>query len=113
MLIECKLWRNHEARRQVVAQILEYAALLQQLTYPDLSARLVRRLGFAGPNPLWAAACRHLPGLPEVPFVEAMSRCLSTGDFDLIIAGDGIRADLHAIAEYIHGRNRTIARSGR
>ena len=28
MLIECKLWRNPEARREVVGQILDYAKVL-------------------------------------------------------------------------------------
>src|SRR4051812_45651001 len=40
VLIECKLWRNPQARREVIAQILEYAALLRRWTYADLTARL-------------------------------------------------------------------------
>jgi hypothetical protein len=28
VLVECKLWRNPQARREVIAQITEYAALL-------------------------------------------------------------------------------------
>ena len=29
VLVECKLWRNPQARREVIGQILEYASLLQ------------------------------------------------------------------------------------
>jgi hypothetical protein len=32
--------------------------------------------------------------------VNAVSGCLARGDFDLIVAGDGIRTDMHAIAGF-------------
>lgn len=35
-LVETKLWRNPEAVREVVAQILEYAARMIQWSYSDL-----------------------------------------------------------------------------
>lgn len=38
--MECKLWRNPQARREVLAQILEYASLLRGWSYGDLTARL-------------------------------------------------------------------------
>src|SRR5262245_27309439 len=50
VLIECKLWRNPEARRKVVGQILEYAGLLQRWTYGDLQAQVTSRLGMATDN---------------------------------------------------------------
>ena len=36
VLVECKLWRNPQARREVVGQLLEYAALLKGWSYGDL-----------------------------------------------------------------------------
>ncbi len=108
VLIECKLWRNPEARRKVVGQILEYAGLLQRWSYGDLVTQVARRLGDSGDNPLFGVVRRHCPEADEARFVETVSTCLATGDFDLVIAGDGIRTDLQAIAAFI--RNRTIAR---
>ena len=35
-LVETKLWRNPEARRTVVAQIIDYASHLSTWTYDDL-----------------------------------------------------------------------------
>ena len=35
-LVECKLWRNSEARRKVVAQILDYARTVKSWSYADL-----------------------------------------------------------------------------
>ncbi|TIL65161.1 hypothetical protein [Mesorhizobium sp.] len=40
VLVECKLWRNPQARREVIAQILEYAALARGLSYSDLTAKV-------------------------------------------------------------------------
>src|SRR6187402_2103650 len=39
-LVECKLWRNPESRRKVVAQILDYAKELSRWSYSDLQARV-------------------------------------------------------------------------
>ncbi len=35
IILECKLWRNPEARREVAGQILEYAKTLTRWTYDD------------------------------------------------------------------------------
>mgnify|MGYP005854746955 CR=1 FL=1 len=102
VLVECKLWRNPQARREVVAQILEYAALLRQWTLADLSAHLARTLG-PGTNPIFAAAAAQAPALDETAFSDALARALRTGDFLLVIAGDGIREDAQAIAEHLAG----------
>jgi hypothetical protein len=102
VLVECKLWRNPQARREVVAQILEYAALLRNWTLADLSAHLARPLG-GGANPVFAAAAAQAPGLDEATFTDALARALRTGDFLLVIAGDGIREDAQAIAEHLAG----------
>lgn len=53
VLIECKLWRNPQARREVVAQALEYASLLRNWSYSDLSVRLQNMLGTRSENPLF------------------------------------------------------------
>ena len=39
VLVECKLWRNPEARRDVVSQILDYAKELQPLVFVRCAAR--------------------------------------------------------------------------
>src|SRR5215213_2207056 len=36
VLVECKLWRNHEARREVVGQIIEYASEMSKWNYDRL-----------------------------------------------------------------------------
>jgi len=100
VLVECKLWRNPQARREVIAQILEYASLLQRWSYADLTARVAARLSRGG-SVLFDIAKAAQPALDEVQFVDRVSTCLARGDFDLVIAGDGIRSDLHGVAGFL------------
>jgi hypothetical protein len=39
-LVETKLWRNPEARRAVVAQLINYAAAMSKMTYRDLGREI-------------------------------------------------------------------------
>ncbi|SDG73784.1 MULTISPECIES: hypothetical protein [Pelagibacterium] len=102
VLVECKLWRNPQARREVVAQILEYASLLRRWSYADLNARLKSSLGLTGPNPLFEIAQKAFPQLDEALFVDRVTHSLKAGDFNLVIAGDGIRSDIDAIAAHLN-----------
>lgn len=112
VLIECKLWRNPQARREVVAQILEYAALLRRWSYADLTARLKARLPSdlaSHQNPLYEIARRHGSPLNESVFTDSVATNLRHGDFHLIIGGDGIREDMIAIAEHIRDQGARLA----
>ncbi len=40
-----QLWRNPQARREVIGQVLEYAGLMRRLSYGDLSALVAARVG--------------------------------------------------------------------
>lgn len=103
VLVECKLWRNPQARREVIAQILEYASHLRRSTYADLTARLKATLHWTGANPIFDHARRWVSDLNEARFVDAVGRSLTRGDFELIVAGDGIRPDVYAIADHLNG----------
>jgi len=104
VLVECKLWRNPQARREVVGQILEYAALLRKWTYSDLEAQLKRLLGWEGENPLYRHVRSRRPETAETAFVDGVSRSLATGDFTLVIAGDGIRTDVQSMTRLLEAR---------
>ncbi len=102
VLIECKLWRNPQARREVIAQALEYASLLRNWSYSDLSVRLQRALGLESANPLFDTYQKAGGTLDEATFHDRIARALRSGDFLVIIAGDGIREDVLAIAEHLN-----------
>ena len=100
VLVECKLWRNPQARREVIGQILEYASLLRGYTYSDFQALLSSRIG-ASENAIFKLVSPKVDAVSESQFVDQCSRHLEDGDFDLIIAGDGIRSGLQSIKELL------------
>lgn len=101
-IVETKLWRNPEARRKVVAQILDYAQELSNWTYEDLQRETNKRLKRKG-NTLYNLVRDAHEELvpPESDFVDSVSRNLERGRFLLLIAGDGIREGTIAIAEFL------------
>lgn len=102
VLIECKLWRNPQARREVVAQALEYASLLRRWSYSDLTVRLQSKLGIKSVNPLYDVLSSAGGTLTETALHDRVARSLKVGDFIVIIAGDGIREDVQAIADHLN-----------
>lgn len=100
VLVECKLWRNPEARREVVGQILDYAKELARWTSADVQREVRRRLG-RNDDPVLelVRAAGHV--VDETDFGEALSINLRRGRFLLLIVGDGIREGVEAIAEYL------------
>ena len=99
-LVECKLWRNPEARRKVIAQILDYARAVSGWSYADLQRQVAAATGETGNVP-FEIARKLQPDLDEAAFVDATARALREGRFLLLIAGDGIREGITGMAELI------------
>lgn len=85
ILIECKLWRNPEGRREVVGQILDYAKELSRWSSSDLQREVSRRLKNDG-NPLIEMVRAVDPQIDEVQFNDALTLNLRRGRFLLLIA---------------------------
>lgn len=105
VVVECKLWRNPQARREVVGQILDYARELSRYGYEDLQRQITvatRRQG----NVLYAMACDAGGTLDEAQFVDRVSRDLAAGRFLLMIAGDGITEGTRRIGEYLRAERK-------
>ncbi len=100
VIVETKLWRNPDARRKVIGQILDYAKELTLWTFSDLQREVSRRTGIKGNAPYLILA-KQIPGIPEAKFVDGVSQCLKKGDFMLLIAGDGIRSDAQGIVQFL------------
>ena len=90
VLVECKLWRNPEGRREVVGQILDYAKELSRWSSSDLQREVSRRLKRDG-NPLLEMVRKVDPEVDEIQFNDALTANLRRGRFLLLIVGDGIR----------------------
>ena len=103
VVVECKLWRNPQARREVVGQILDYARELSRYGYEDLQRQITiatRRQG----NVLYTLAREAGGMLDEAQFVDRVSRDLAAGRFLLLIAGDGITEGTRRIGEYLRAQ---------
>ncbi len=104
VLVEVKLWKNQEARRKVVAQILEYAKDFAALSYEDLNSEIRKQLKNQkwGGNPLHEIVSAQVSTPPdEITFVDRVTRNLREGRFLLLVLGDGIREEMAALAGYL------------
>lgn len=105
-IVETKLWRNPEATRQVIAQILDYAIRVSNWSYTDLEAKAREALAPApiGTRSLYDLVLSSAPDekLTEPDFVDAVQRTLQTGRFLLLVVGDGIRENIEAMVNSLH-----------
>ena len=100
VLVEFKLWRNPEARREVIGQILDYAKDLASWDYEDLQREVslnTRRTG----NVLFDLVRNVNNVLNENDFVDNVSRHLKRGEFLLLIVGDGIQEGVESIVDFV------------
>ncbi len=100
ILAEFKLWRNPQARREVIGQILDYAKELASWKYEDLQREVSRSLGRTG-NVLYELVKEIDADLDESAFVDNVSRQLARGEFLLLIVGDGIREGVANIVDFV------------
>ncbi|MDE0343961.1 MAG: DUF4268 domain-containing protein [Deltaproteobacteria bacterium] len=99
-IAEFKLWRNPQARREVIGQILDYAKDLAAWGYEDLQREVSKRLGKHG-NALYDLVREHNPDLNEAEFVDNVSRHLRRGEFLLLVVGDGIQQGAANIVDFV------------
>lgn len=91
-IIETKLWRNPQSRREVIAQILDYAKEIALWSYEDLQREINRKLNTKGNTLYELVKSQYSDYIPSEPdFVDSVNRNLSKGKFLLLIVGDGIR----------------------
>jgi hypothetical protein len=104
IVVETKLWRNPEARREVVGQILDYAKDLSRWTYGELDAAVQSASGrreAEGLSLYKTCQVSDLAEMEEAAFIDQVSRNLRRGRFLLLIVGDGIQEGAEALAEFL------------
>jgi hypothetical protein len=92
VLGECKLIRNPQSRREVVAQALDYARAISGWHYEELEAAVRKALKSASTT-LWSFVKDHPENSfdDESQFVDAIERRLRAGRLLALIIGDGIQ----------------------
>lgn len=100
-LVETKLWRNPEARRTAIAQIIDYATRFSTWTYEDLSQAVEKSRG-ASTSSLLELAREQDEDFDERQFIDRMNRNLRLGRFVLLIIGDGIHEGVEHMADFLN-----------
>ncbi len=100
VLVEFKLWRNQQARREVIGQILDYTKEVASWDYEDLQREVSLNTGMNG-NVLYVKVRKEKSNLNEAEFVDNVSRHLKRGEFLLLIVGDGIREGVENIVDFV------------
>ena len=105
-IVETKLWRNPQATREVLAQILDYASRISAWSYETFEEKCRHALR---PAPIDGKSLHGLvqDAVPdEVPeekeFFDNVQRTLQTGRFLLLIVGDGIREGMEDLLAALH-----------
>ncbi len=70
VLVECKLWRNSQARREVIGQTLKYGALVRDMSYSDIQAIISRKLQMREDNPLFSIVSKHYEDVHKSTFFD-------------------------------------------
>lgn len=100
ILAEFKLWRNPQARREVIGQILDYTQAIATWGYEDLQREVSKARKGKG-NVLFELIRANSPHVSEAEFVDNVTRHLRRGEFLLLIVGDGIREGVEKIVNFV------------
>jgi uncharacterized protein YlzI (FlbEa/FlbD family) len=101
-IVETKLWRNPEARREVIAQIIDYAKELNKWNFQQLDSS-VRQFNQSY-NKTNEGICELLnkyDHVDEKELIDNIERNLRKGRLLLLIVGDGIRENVQDMVEYL------------
>ena len=105
-IVETKLWRNPEARREVVGQIIEYAKDISHWSLDDLEER-VRSYNqkYRGSDLGVLDTLRQADQIEKADesfILDAISRNMRRGKFLLLIVGDGIRENVEEMVDFLN-----------
>ena len=101
VVVETKLWRNPQARREVVGQVLDYAKDLAAFSYDQLEAAVAIARRDRG-SKLFDIVCGpEAEADDERRFVDAVSRNLRLGRLLLLIVGDGIQESAERLGDFL------------
>jgi hypothetical protein len=105
-IVETKLWRNHQATREVVAQILDYATRVSSWSYTELieKCKRIKEPVLKVDQSLYELMRKKYPAETpsEAEFIDLVQKSLNTGRFLLLIVGDGIREGLSTLLDALH-----------
>ena len=103
-IMECKLAKNRQIKREVVGQVLDYAAALWQIEPSKFTAAFARKAGSDPFETLRQELIAADPPWDQEACRSEVARRLRDGDFRLLIAVDRIDDDLRRIIRFVNMR---------
>jgi hypothetical protein len=100
-LVETKLWRNPEAHRTVIAQVIDYAKDLSRVSFVDFCEAVTKTKGEESVKALFRKIEQKQPGLDEIELQQNIQQSLVHGHFLLLIVGDRIFPEVALLTESI------------
>jgi hypothetical protein len=103
-VVETKLWKSSEARRQVVAQIIDYTRRIVRWDFSHLENAFLeyaRLYGVEQRGLIPYVADHSEEDLDDMAFTDAINRNLRLGRVLLLIVGDGIREGVEEMTAYL------------
>ena len=105
MVVETKLWRNPQSRREVVSQVLDYVKDIVTHDFEWLSSIWTTfcREQKRSSEPLLDAIRQGAPDeeLDEARFIDRVQRGLERGHVIALIVGDGIESRLEQLVSHL------------
>jgi len=100
-LVETKLWRNPEAHRTVVAQILDYAKDLSNMSFAEFKD-CIEKSNLKGEKlDFWHRISSRISNVNQIEFQNGIQNCLNHGRFLLLIVGDKIYPEVAMLIDTI------------
>lgn len=109
-IVECKLIRNHQATREVVGQILDYAKEIVKLTYKQFESIVQKILKTS--KQLSDIVSEHITDLDSELFEYNLSKNLKEGRMNLVIAGDRISRNVEELVSFLNSYSKMSFRLG-
>ncbi len=105
-IVETKLWRNPEARREVVGQIIDYAKEVSKWSFSELEERVKSynrqyRGADYGLVKTLQLEQEQIEEEDEAFIIDSISRNIERGRFLLLIVGDGIRESVEDMVDFL------------
>ena len=100
-VVETKLWRNPEAHRSVVAQIIDYAKDLSKMSFESFCENATKRKNADSVKAFFKKVKDSHPNINEIRLQQNIQDALSHGRFLLLIIGDEIFPEVAFLTESI------------
>lgn len=99
VLVETKLWRNPEAKREVLAQVIDYAAEVSKWSFGELDEKAKK---YAHKGLIEIIRSSFDADSEDIPTENRIAKNLRLGRFLILIVSDHIRSSLVDMLAYVN-----------